>query len=49
MSILRPVEQVNDLARRIKNKRKLTDYDLGVLATLKWLNGAPDPLSCRVD
>jgi hypothetical protein len=37
------------LMKRIEDKTVLTDYDLGVLHTLKWVRGGPDPYCGRVE
>jgi hypothetical protein len=40
---MRSTEEVEKLISKIQDKLVLTDYDLGVLSTLKWLKGQPEP------
>lgn len=42
-------KEIEDILRRVKDKIVLDDYDLGVLATLKWLAGEPEPYRGRVE
>jgi len=41
--------EVKELMRKVKKKLRLDDYDLGVLATLRWFQGQPDPYVGRVE
>jgi len=43
------MSDVEKLLQKLKEKDILTDYDLGVLATLKWLRGKPNPYDGRVE
>jgi len=38
---------IDNLVRTIKTKKILSDYDLGVQATLQWLKGAANPYDGR--
>jgi len=42
-------KDIKKLIQDIQNKKALTDYDLGVLNTLKWLYGEPHPYHGRVE
>jgi hypothetical protein len=40
---------IKNLVSAINKKYILSDYDLGVLATLKWVLGSPHPYDGRVE
>lgn len=42
-------QKVKALKAKVETKLVLTDYDLGVMNTLKWLIGGYDPYDGRVE
>ncbi len=46
---MRADAEVAILKAKIESKKVLSDYDLGVLNTLKWLSGQPDPYLGRTE
>ena len=41
--------EVDRLLKEVREKLRLDDYDLGVLATLRWFQGQPNPYAGRVE
>ena len=42
-------KDIEKLLKDIEDKLTLTDYDLGVIQTLKWFKGASNPYYGRVE
>jgi len=42
-------QKVRELLQKLNTRKVLTDYDLGVMNTLKWLIGGYNPYDGRVE
>jgi hypothetical protein len=47
--VTKPEHKIKELKTKVETKITLTDYDLGVLNTLKWLLGEHSPYDGRVE